>query len=66
MDRMGHDCERAALIDLHGSDTRQQAIADALSDLARNELKQGGNRTRRTGTARRSGTQRAHTSGEAS
>jgi hypothetical protein len=41
MDRMGHDSERAALIYLHGSDARQQAIADTLSQLARNELQQG-------------------------
>ena len=38
MDRMGHDSERAALIYLHGSDARQQAIADTLSQLARDEL----------------------------
>jgi tetratricopeptide (TPR) repeat protein len=38
---MGHDSERAAMIYLHGSDARQQAIADTLSQLARDELKQG-------------------------
>ncbi len=38
---MGHDSERAALIYLHGSDARQQAIADTLSQLARDELQQG-------------------------
>ena len=41
MDRMGHDSERAAMIYLHGSDARQQAIADALSQLTRDELQQG-------------------------
>jgi integrase len=41
MDRMGHDSERAALIYLHGSDVRQQAIADTLSQLTRDELQQG-------------------------
>ena len=30
MDRMGHSTTRAAMIYLHGSDERQQAIADAL------------------------------------
>ena len=59
MDRMGHDSERAALIYLHGSDRRQQAIADALSDLARDELEKAGKRGAHTGTRRRSGTQRA-------
>ena len=37
MDRMGHDGERAALIYLHGSVARQQAITDTLSQLARDE-----------------------------
>ena len=66
MDRMGHDSERAALTYLHGSDARQHAIADALSDLARSELEQAGQRAAPTGTARRSGTQRACKSREAS
>ena len=35
---MGHDSERAAMIYLHGSDTRQHQIADTLSKLARDEL----------------------------
>jgi len=34
MDRMGHSSPRAALIYLHGSDVRQQAIADNLSEVA--------------------------------
>jgi hypothetical protein len=46
MDRMGHDNERAALIYLHGSDARQQAIADSLGKLARDELKRASNRQR--------------------
>lgn len=51
MDRMGHATARAAMIYLHGGDERQQAIADALSELAK------GSRERRS--PRRSGTQRA-------
>ncbi len=39
MDRMGHSSTRAALIYLHGSDARQQEIADSLSKLAAKELK---------------------------
>jgi hypothetical protein len=39
MDRMGHDSERAAMIYLHGSDARQQTIADTLGQLARDALK---------------------------
>jgi hypothetical protein len=66
MDRMGHDSERAALIYLHGSDARQQAIADSLDKIARAELK----RTDRSGTtgptSLRSGTQRARKSPQAS
>ena len=36
--RMGHDNERAALIYLHSSDTRQRALADAVAEAARAEL----------------------------
>lgn len=59
MDRMGHDSERAAMIYLHGSDKRQQAIADTLDKLARDELKRAG--TRKTGrpASNPTGTQRA-------
>ena len=39
MDRMGHDSQRAAMVYLHGSDERQNQIADTLSKLARDELK---------------------------
>lgn len=53
---MGHDSERAALIYLHGSDARQQAIADTLDKMAREELKRAGT-TRPTSPG--SGTQRA-------
>jgi integrase len=63
MDRMGHDSERAAMIYLHGSDERQQAIADTLGKLARDELRRDG--TRVSGP-RRSGTQRARKRPEAS
>ena len=59
MDRMGHDSERAAMIYLHGSDARQQAIASTLDKIARAEL----NRTNKSGTTRSasygSGTQHA-------
>jgi integrase len=40
MDRMGHSSPRAALIYLHGSDERQQAIAATLSQRAAAELKE--------------------------
>jgi hypothetical protein len=38
MDRMGHATTRAALIYLHGSNERQQAIAEALSKLTTDGL----------------------------
>ncbi len=53
MTRMGHGSTRAALIYLHSTDERQQAIADALGDLAVQQLKP------KPSSARRSGTQRA-------
>jgi integrase len=59
MDRMGHDSERAALIYLHGSDARQQAIADSLSQLARGELQQVNGAKPGQAARKRSGTQRA-------
>jgi integrase len=59
MDRMGHDSPRAAMIYLHGSDARQQEIADSLSRRAREELKPGGRRQAGGADRRRSGTQRA-------
>jgi integrase len=66
MDRMGHDSQRAAMIYLHGSDARQQAIADPLSQLARDELKQGSGGKPRPPARRRTGTQRARPRREAS
>ena len=56
MDRMGHDSERAALVYLHGSDARRQAIADTLSQLARDELEQGKAAKRGRGARKPSGT----------
>jgi len=50
MDRMGHSTTRAAMVYLHGSDERQQAIADALSKQAADEL--GRSKKRRSGTQR--------------
>jgi integrase len=58
MDRMGHSTTSAAMGYLHGSDERQQAIADALSSRAAAELGRS--------KARRSGTQRARRRGRAS
>ena len=59
MDRMGHDSERAAMIYLHGSDARQQAIADTLSQLARDELRQDKGAKPGQPARKPSGTQRA-------
>jgi len=66
MDRMGHDSARAALIYLHGSDARQQEIADSLSRRAREELKRGSGRQAGGTDRRRSGTQRARNQNRAS
>jgi integrase len=57
MTRMGHSSTRAALIYLHSTDQRQREIADALGDLAAEELT--GNAGRRRGNSNQSGTQRA-------
>jgi hypothetical protein len=51
MERMGHSTTRAALTYLHAGDQRQRAIAEALSEISKSELK-------RRGSAQ-SGTQRA-------
>jgi hypothetical protein len=51
MDRMGHSTPRAALIYQHGSKERQQAIADAMSQLFTDAMKPH--------PVSRSGTQRA-------
>jgi len=59
MDRMGHDSQRAAMVYLHGSDERQQQIANTLSKLSRDELKRGSKRQDGQATGKRSGTQRA-------
>jgi integrase len=56
MDRMGHSSPRAALIYLHGSDARQQAIAEGLSELAGPELRKGKKRPSGRGASGRSGT----------
>jgi len=54
MDRMGHSSSRAALIYLHGSDERQQMIADAISEQARKHLPRGhGPATERSAHGRR-------------
>jgi hypothetical protein len=57
MDRMGHDSERAAMIYLHGSAKRRQAIADTLSQLASEELKRGRKRNAARPRGSRSGTE---------
>jgi hypothetical protein len=57
MDRMGHDSERAAMIYLHGSAKRRQAIADTLSQLASEELKRGSKRNAARPRGSRSGTE---------
>jgi hypothetical protein len=59
MDRMSHSTARAALIYLHGSDQRQQEIAQALSDLAEAEVMRRGERPRSQPTRTASGTYRA-------
>jgi integrase len=56
MDRMGHSSPRAALIYLHSSNARQQAIADSLSELAGPALRKGKRRLSGRDTSSRSGT----------
>jgi hypothetical protein len=57
MDRLGHSTSRAAMVYLHGSNERQQAIADELTKqaavlLGRSKAKPSGTqRARRRGTA---------------
>jgi hypothetical protein len=65
MTRMGHSSTRAALIYLHSTDERQQAIADALGELAVQQLKRRSGRAGRRAPASRSGTQRARRRNEA-
>ena len=51
MDRMGHSTTRAAMAYLHGSDERQQVIADELSRQTEDALKPADlGRTGTTGT----------------
>jgi integrase len=54
MERMGHSSTRAALIYLHASSERQRALADAVSDRARAELRPPAKKRAR---ARASGTE---------
>ena len=58
MDRIRHSTTRAAMAYQHGSDERQQAIADALSSRAAAEMGRSATRP--------SGTQRARRRGRAS
>jgi integrase len=65
MDRMGHSTTRAALIYLHSTGERQRALADAVDQAARAELRQARKAARRkqgrsagasgTGMARKDG-----------
>jgi integrase len=48
MERMGHSTARAAMVYLHGSNERQQAIADEVSRQAVEQL--GRSKTKRSGT----------------
>jgi integrase len=60
MDRMGHASPRAALIYLHSTSERQQALADAVSKSAGAALK----RAKADGKAKVSGTEVARAVGE--
>jgi hypothetical protein len=40
MERMGHSSTRAALIYLHGGDQRQRAIADTVSAMVQEALRE--------------------------
>jgi integrase len=66
VDRMGHISPRAALIYMHGNDSRQRKIADSLSKLARSELSRNGQRSKEGAPRKSSGTQRARKSTGAS
>ncbi len=63
---MGHASPRAAMIYLHSTDARQREIADALGDLAANELKRSKAKASGENSGIRSGTQRARRRTEAS
>jgi integrase len=56
MARMGHSSTRAALIYLHSTDERQKEIADALGDLAAEQLKRRPGRARETDHRHATGT----------
>lgn len=56
---MGHSSTRAAMIYLHSTDERQREIADALNQLARDQLKRAKGKTSGRTAGNRSGTQRA-------
>jgi integrase len=66
MARMGHSSTRAALIYQHSTDERQREIADALGQLARDELKRGKGKAAGRSPGNRSGTQRARRRSNAS
>jgi hypothetical protein len=66
MDRMGHNSTRAALIYLHGSDTRQREIAATLGKLAGKELKGRRRPPRKAPHGEAAGTQRARRGSQAS
>jgi integrase len=66
MARMGHSSTRAAMIYLHSTDERQREIADALGQLARDELKRAKGKRRGLPAGNRSGTQRARRRRDAS
>lgn len=51
MDRMGHSSTRAVMVYLHSTGDRQRKIADALSDLARDELAKSRKPQRRSGAS---------------
>ena len=59
MARMGHSSTRADLIYQHSTDERQREIADALNQLAREELKRDKGKAAGQDAGKRSGTQRA-------
>ena len=60
MARMGHSSTRAALIYQHSTDERQREIADALNQLAREQLKRDKGKAAGQGAGKRSGTVRGN------
>jgi integrase len=59
MDRMGHSTTRAALIYLHGSDVRQHEIANAVNELAKQQMTGRSTGTNSSSPEKPTGTQRA-------